>query len=124
VARNLVIVACAVSAGIHGALAPAHFTESAGAGIGFAVAAALLATLAVAFAWRPTVRALSGAAAVLAGLLASYVLAVTTGLPLLHPEPEPVEALALVTKAVEAIGLVAAVHLLLAPTPRPRGALT
>jgi hypothetical protein len=122
-ARDLVIVACAVSAGIHAALAPGHLAEGVGAGVGFLVAAVVLATLAVVVTRRLSVAALLGAAAVLVGLIASYALAVTTGMPLLHPEPEPVEALALVTKAIEAVGLVAAVHLLLAPTPRPRGAL-
>ena len=55
---------------------------------------------------------------VLAGLLVSYGLAVTTGLPLLHPEPEAVETLALATKAVEVVGLAAAGVLLLRDRPR------
>ena len=65
-----------------------------------------------------------------AGLLAAYVLAITVGLPLLHPEPEPVDALAVATKAVETAGLVAALHLLrrgkapLALASPPKGALT
>ena len=42
----------------------------------------------------------------------AYALAVTTGLPLLHPEPEPVDGLAVVTKAIEAVGLVTAWSLL------------
>jgi len=45
--RDTVIVACAVSAGIHGALVPAHFHESVGAGLGFVAATVLLAALAV-----------------------------------------------------------------------------
>ncbi len=36
----------------------------------------------------------------------------TTGLPLLHPDPEAIDGLALFTKAVELVGLVAAMHLL------------
>jgi hypothetical protein len=121
-ARDLVIVACAISAGIHAALAPGHLAERMAAGVAFGVAAVLLAGAAVLLTWGRSAPVLFGAAAVLGGLIASYALAVTTGLPLLHPEPEPVEALALFTKAVEAIGLVAAAHLLLVPTPRPRGA--
>jgi hypothetical protein len=46
-----------------------------------------------------------GAAVVLAGLIGSYAFAITTGLPLLHPETEPVDSLALATKAIEAVGL-------------------
>ena len=36
----------------------------------------------------------------------------TTGLPVLHPEPEPIDGLALLTKAIEAAGLLAASSLL------------
>ena len=39
------------------------------------------------------------------------MLAVTTGIPGLVPEPEPVDALALVTKAVEVVGLAVALSL-------------
>jgi hypothetical protein len=46
---------------------------------------------------------------VFAGLLGSYALVLTTGFPLLHPEREAVDGLALFTKAVEAAGLVLAV---------------
>jgi uncharacterized protein (DUF1499 family) len=43
-----VILACAISAGIHGALVPEHFDEGAGAGLGFASATVLLAAFAAA----------------------------------------------------------------------------
>ena len=36
------------------------------------------------------------------------MLAVTTGIPVLHPDVDPVEGLAVATKAVEAVGLVIA----------------
>jgi hypothetical protein len=111
--RDVVIVACAISAGIHAALAPDHFAEGAGPGLGFATAAVVLAALVVGLTRRPASTALvAGASAVLAGLLASYAFATTTGLPLLHPDPEPVDGLALATKAIEAAGLLAAAHLL------------
>ena len=111
--RDVVILACAVSAGIHGALAPAHFAEGAGAGIGFVASAVLLAALAIVLTVRPASRmSLTGAALVVAGLLVSYGLAVTTGLPVLHPHPEPVDGLALATKAFEVVGLVTALNLL------------
>ena len=105
--RDVVILACAISAGIHGALAPAHFAESTAAGLGFAAATVLL------------------------GLIASYLLAATTGLPVLHPDPEPVDGLALATKAIEAAGLLAALELLrhgrsaaTATHLQPKGTLT
>jgi len=111
--RDVVILVCAISAGIHGALAPAHFDEGTGAGVGFVVSTVLLAGIVLALTVRPEARLpLAGAALVLAGLLGSYVLATTTGLPVLHPEPEPVDGLALATKAIEAVGLLTALSLL------------
>ena len=129
--RDLVIVVCAVSAGIHGVLVPEHLEESAAAGLGFAAATALLAVLAVWLTLGRGTLELVAATAVLAGLLASYGLAITTGFPLLHPGRETVDALALATKAVELVGLATAVHLLLRgrlrfalSTPRPKGTTT
>jgi hypothetical protein len=128
--RDLVILACATSAGIHGALVPGHFDEGTGAGIGFAAATAILVSLVVWLTRRPaSLRALATAAATFAGLLASYALAVTTGLPVLHPDPEPVDGLALATKAIEAAGLLAASSLLwrsriAMALPQPKGTLT
>lgn len=120
VERDLLVLACAVSAGIHAALVPDHLTEGTGAGLGFLAAAIGLALLAVALTRRPRSTAALGAASVLlAGLLVSYVLAITSGVPVLHPDPESVDGLALFTKGVELAGLLAAMHLLL----RERGAL-
>jgi hypothetical protein len=126
--RDAVIVTCAISAGIHGALVPEHFREGTGAGTGFVVATALLAALALALTHNPSQLALAGATVVFAGLIVSYALAVTTGVPVLHPEVEAVDGLALFTKAVEIAGLVAAASLVrrpsLASLPQPRGTLT
>lgn len=110
--RDAVIVACAISAGIHAALTPDHLVEGTGSGLGFLAAAVLLAALAAELTLRPSTSVLLGTVAVLAGLIGSYALAITSGLPLLHPEPEPVDSLALFTKAIEAGGLLAAAHLL------------
>jgi CHASE2 domain-containing sensor protein len=125
--RDVVILACAVSAGIHGALVPGHFDEGTGAGLGFLVAAASLAGLVVWLTRRPTSNlAAAAAAATFVGLLASYALAITTGLPVLHPDPEAVDGLALATKAIEAAGLLAATSLLRRPVAinlaQPKGA--
>ena len=68
---------------------------------------------------RPSTTPLLGAVAVLGGLLASYALVITSGVPLLHPQPEQVDGLALATKAVEVVGLVAAVQLVRRPNPAP-----
>jgi drug/metabolite transporter (DMT)-like permease len=126
---DLVILTCAISAGIHAALVPDHFEEGTGAGLGFVVATVLLAVLAVVVTRKPTQPALHATATVFAGLIASYALVVTTGFPVLHPEPEAVDGLALFTKAVEAMGLVFAASLLRRPSlaltlPQPKGTLT
>ena len=111
-ALRLVVIACAISAGIHGALTPAHFEEGGGAGAGFLAATVLLGGLVVALTrWPASALAPAAAVPLLAGLIVSYALAVTTGLPLLHPEVEPLVGLALFTKAVEAIALAAALAL-------------
>jgi uncharacterized membrane protein (UPF0136 family) len=111
--RDLVILACGISAGIHGALVPGHLDEGRAAGLGFAAATVALAALVVWLTRRAESRAaLVAAAACLGGLLVSYVVAVTSGLPLFHPDPEPVDGLALATKAIEAVGLLAAASLL------------
>ena len=131
-ARDVVVVSCAVSAGIHGALVPAHLAESTGAGLGFLAATGLLALLTLVLTRRPSsTLAPLGAAAVLAGLIGAYALAVTAGLPPFHPEAEPVDGLAVFTKAVEATGLAAALSLLrsarpaFAPiSPNPKGTHT
>jgi hypothetical protein len=125
---DIVIIACAISAGIHGALVPSHFEEGTGAGLGFAAATVSLAAVVLSLTrWPGNRPAVGAAAALLGGLLASYALAVTTGLPVLHPDPEPVDALALATKAIEIVGLLAATSLLWRSVAvmalRPKGTL-
>ncbi len=111
--RDIVILTCAVSAGIHGALAPEHFGESTGAGLGFVAGTVLLAALVLVLTLRPrSAGALVGAIAVLGGLIVSYAFAITNGLPVLHPDPESVDGLAIVTKAIEATGLLVASSLI------------
>jgi hypothetical protein len=123
VARDALVVTCAVSAGIHAALTPEHLREEPAAGFGFLVSTVLLAALAVAPILLPASRAAAAAAAVvLVGLLVAYAFAVTTGFPVLHPDVEPADGLGLATKAVELVGLAAAL-LLLSPG-RPDGRLT
>ena len=113
---DLVILTCAVSAGIHGALVPEHFDEGTGAGVGFVLATVLLVALVIGLTrYAESERLLACAVITLVGLLASYLLAVTTGLPVFQPNPEPVEGLALATKAIEAVGVLAAWSLLRRP---------
>jgi hypothetical protein len=126
---DAVILACAISAGVHGALVPDHFEEGMGAGLGFVAATVLLSILGVALTRKPTEVALLGTIAVFAGLIASYALVITTGMPVLHPEQEAVDGLALFTKGIEAIGLVLAASLVRRPSlsidlTQPKGTLT
>ena len=124
---NVVILSCAISAGIHGALVPDHFRESSGAGIGFVAATVLFAVLAVVLTRSPSQRALVATAAVFIGVIAGYAFAITTGVPVLHPDVEAIDGLALFTKAVEAAGLVTAASLVrrpsLAALRQPKGTL-
>jgi energy-converting hydrogenase Eha subunit A len=112
VRRDVVILACAISAGIHAALTPEHAAEGTAMGVGFASSAAALAALALVLTADADALAVTAAAGLFATLIAGYFLAVTTGLPVLHPNREPVDDLALFTKGVEAAGLFAAADLL------------
>jgi CHASE2 domain-containing sensor protein len=113
---DLVILTCAISAGIHGALVGNHFQESTGAGLGFVAATVMLGFLAVVLTRGPSLLALVAAAAVFTGLIASYVLVLTTGFPVIHPDQEAVDGLALFTKVIEAVGLALAASLLRRPS--------
>jgi hypothetical protein len=58
---------------------------------------------------RPDDLRIRGAAvATLGAFIVAYAAAITTGLPVVHPEVEPVEGLAVFTKAIEALGIAAA----------------
>ena len=67
--RDVVILACAISAGIHGALAPEHLREGAGAGGGFIASTILLGALAIWLTLRADRAAFVVAVAVFAGLM-------------------------------------------------------
>ena len=101
--RDVLILACAVSAGVHAALVPQHGS--------FLPAVLALCVLAVGLARSPTPLLVDGAVVVLGGLIAAYALAATTGIPLVHPDREPVTGLGVATKAIEALGLLAALEL-------------
>jgi hypothetical protein len=110
--RDTLAIACAVSSGFHAGLVPQHLEEGTAAGAGFLGSAAVLAVLAAGLARRAPNRLLLDAAiVVLTGLIGAYALAATAGIPVLHPEPGPVDGLALATKAIEAAGLLAALNL-------------
>jgi hypothetical protein len=53
----------------------------------------------------------------LAGLIAAYLASRTTGIPVLDPEPEALDAVGIATNVVEALGVVVALWLIY-PTGR------
>ena len=74
-------------------------------GVAFLVAVALLLAAGVATAARPADgRVAIATASLFAGLIAAYTLSRTTGIPLLSPEREPVDAVGVATNLVEALG--------------------
>jgi drug/metabolite transporter (DMT)-like permease len=108
----IVVVACAVSAGAHAGLVPEHLGEATALGISFGLAAVLLLAAGAALAIRPGDRRAAVVAAVLlAGLIAFWAASRLTGIPILQPRAEPVDAVGLVTKLVEALGLAVAAWL-------------
>lgn len=112
VAARIVVAACAVSAGAHAGLVPEHVREAPQVGVAFVLAAALLLAAAITLAIRPdSLGAARGAALLLAGLVACYAASRTTGIPLLEPHAEPLDAVGVTTKLVEVVGLVFAFSL-------------
>ena len=91
---------------------PEHLREAPQVGVAFVVAVGLLLAVAIVLAIRPgSLGAARGAALLLAGLIGGYAASRTTGLPLLEPHVEPLDAVGAATKLVEAIGLVFALRL-------------
>jgi hypothetical protein len=126
--RDITAIACAFSAGVHAGLVPEHLHEAPRLGVAFAGASALLVVFGVALLrlprslWPP-----AGAALLLAALIAGYALSRTSGIAPLGAEREPIDALGVATKVVEAVGLAAAIACLLAQRAdrsRPRAGRT
>ena len=109
----LVVLAAAVSAGIHAGLVPEHLGEMPLLGVSFIFATLALLAIGAAVAIRPEAQLPASLAALLfAGLILAYVASRTTGLPVLEPEPEPVDAIGIVTVAVQLVGALAALWLI------------
>jgi hypothetical protein len=112
------IACCGTSAGIHGGLFAVHMRGLPVYAASFLTAALLLVLAGLVLALRPDVREATPATALIfAGLLVAYVFF----------KHEPFDAVAAVSKAAEAIGLVACLQLMrgirIAPVPEP-GALS
>ena len=114
--RDVVVLACALSAGVHAGLVPEHMHESPLLGISFAAAAVLAALLAFALPRvRGSVLPAAAAAVLLGGLIVAYGLSRASGLPVLGAEQEALDPLGVATKAIELAGLVCAARLITEP---------
>jgi hypothetical protein len=119
------LAAGAVGSGVHAALAPEHLREWAPLGASFLAVAVLFAVAVAALAIRPAdQRLLAVLAALLGAVAAGYVATRLVAIPPLDPEREPFDPLGVCTSAVEALGLLLAVHIQLPRTrlsPAPLG---
>ena len=120
-ARNVVVACCAASAGVHAALVPEHFDESALLGGGFAVAAVLLFASTLAFSGQGPASPLAAPATalLLVALTIAYALSRTVGLSLIGAEVEAVDGVGVATQFVQTAALAAAIAL-----TNPASALT
>jgi uncharacterized membrane protein YgdD (TMEM256/DUF423 family) len=111
-AGTLLVLAGAVSAGVHAGLAPEHLHEWLPLGASFVAAAAAAALAVAALVLRPASpwppRALG---ALLGSLVVAYALTRLAPLPPLDPEREPLDLVGVCTCAVEALGVGVALRL-------------
>jgi hypothetical protein len=109
---TVVVLTCAASAGAHAGLVPSHLQDEPRLGVAFLVTVFVLLSAAVAVGVRPADWRVAGAAAVvLFGVTLAYLATRTTGIPMLDPEREAVDAVGVATTAVEVTGLVFALRL-------------
>lgn len=115
-AAVLVVLAAAVSAGIHAGLVPVHLEEMPLLGISFIMAVAALVGVGAAVALRPRAQL---PASLFGAFILAYTASRTTGLPVLEPDPEAVDAIGIVSVAVQFVGALAALWLT-SEAARPR----
>jgi hypothetical protein len=119
---GLLALAVTFSAGIHAALVPEHLKEIPPLGYAFIAAAAVGGLIAAALVIRPADGRLPALAALFClGQIGAWALFVTAPVPGFAGTPEPVETIALVSKAVESLGVALALPLIASPVlARPR----
>ncbi|HET8977245.1 MAG TPA: hypothetical protein VFN87_03745 [Solirubrobacteraceae bacterium] len=123
VMHALLVLAVAFTAGIHAALVPEHLAEMPRLGDAFIVAAAAGGSVALALLLAPASRRMLRLAALFLTIeIVAWVGFVTVPVPGFDGTPESVEAIAVVCKAIELLGVLLALGLLAAPTRRRRAA--
>jgi plastocyanin len=118
--KYVLLAAIAFSAAVHGFLAPEHMREEPLLGALFVVGSIVELALAVLLAIRPSRPAIAAATLSLGAMLVAYLPFVLFRLPGFPMTPEPLERVALLTKAVEVAGLLSGITLLAHPGPLPR----
>ncbi len=103
---GLLALAVTFSAGIHAALVPEHLKEMPPLGYAFIAAAVIGGVLAWALVSRPNDRRVTLLAGLFClGQIVTWVLFVTVPVPGFSGTPEAVEAIALLSKAAELLGV-------------------
>jgi len=111
-ARTGLLVAGAISVGVHAGLAPEHLDEWMPLGVSFVLSAVAVSLAVAVLALRPDDRRAAYAIALLlGGLVVAYIATRLVALPPLDPEREPFDLLGLLTVAAEACGALLALAL-------------
>jgi hypothetical protein len=88
---------------------PEHLREEPRLGVAFLLAVVVLLAIVIAWTFRPVTAAVGLATAVVLGaLILGYTASRTTGIPVLAPDPESVDAIGIVTVSIEVVGLTCA----------------
>ena len=108
-ATDLCALACAASAGVHGALVAPHASEAAPMAVAFVLVTTGLAIAALGLALQPSPNTSTASAALLVAVATAYLLSRTTGIPRLTDHPEPFDALGVAVSTLEVAAAVVAV---------------